>query len=544
MPPIKKQVRFSRINPVDLRIRPVVSVSMGCHIDGLGLPHADPYDPYTTLAGVCKRAATATPKPNSLLLQQLKTFVHGYVQKHFKPLPADVDLSFETWIEQTSYPLWRKEELRKVWSSVSDPFENTKYVRNKCFMKDEKYTEIKYARGIYSRHDVLKCFFGPVFKAIETVVYKHWPFIKHVPVAERPNYILRKLGFKQGKIVATDYTAFESLFTKEIMEAVEFVLYEFMLQNVPNGLYYVQRMREVLAGINHCEFKRFWFEVFATRMSGEMNTSLGNGFSNLMFMLFACHFFGSKGSGVVEGDDGLFVISGPIPTSEFFKALGLNIKLEVHEELSTASFCGIVFDVIDRINIRDPMKVLLSFGWCNGQYVNAKDSKLKVLLRCKALSLIHQYPGCPIISELGFYALRMTSKVTVFQMVKVVNTKLFDSYERSEMLRFIHTGIPEQIFPGIRSRMLMEKLYGVTCERQLMIEQMIKIKKDLRPFDSDLFYDYVHKDQILYSLIYLMEKPSDDRCPPIVNRSTFNVVEIDNLIKPYQKLKMNKVKWD
>lgn len=527
---MKQQCKFSYVNVVDISRRPPVSVSLGCHVNNLALPHPDPQDPYSMLAGVCKRAATLPPVIDSLLLARLKCFVSNFVKKNFVPLSADTDLSVETWLSHTAYPQWRKDELLMAWNDCSGkPFGSLESVKVKCFMKDEKYTEYKYPRGIYARHDLMKCYFGPVFKAIEDVVYKHPAFIKHIAVEDRPAYILKYLR-RKGVIIATDYTAFESLFVTQLMEACEFVLYDFMVQNLPNGAEIMQKIRRILGGLNHCEFKHFWFRILATRMSGEMNTSLGNGFSNLMFMLFACACFESEAVGVVEGDDGLFVVSGPIPTSDFFSKLGLKIKLEVCDSLSSASFCGIIFDVDDCINIRDPIKVLLSFGWCTANYVNCKESKFRALLRCKALSLVHQYNGCPILTSLGLYALRMTEGVTLYSMIKLLNSKFTGSYVREQTMPYLFKKLPVIKAPGIKTRILMEEVFKIPISIQMLIESELNSKNSLCPIDDILIRDYVNKDIIDYSSRFLLEQHSDVYYPPIPVRDRFELTEVEMVI--------------
>jgi hypothetical protein len=184
------------------------------------------------------------------------------------------------------------------------------------------------------------------------VVYEHPAFIKHVPVSDRPDYVRNMVYAVGRRYIATDYSAFESLFTKCIMEACEFELYEYMLSRHPEGKRILERMIRVLGGSNKLRYKYFTVMLEATRMSGEMCTSLGNGFSNLMFMEFVCSKVGSSRiEGVVEGDDGLFGVEGTLPTAEDFKKLGLAIKLEVHDTLDTAGFCGIIFDTENSINL-------------------------------------------------------------------------------------------------------------------------------------------------------------------------------------------------
>ena len=148
-----------------------------------------------------------------------------------------------------------------------------------------------------------------------------------------------------------------------------------MTKLCPDQKFFKWAMDNILAGYNTCTFKRFKLGIQATRMSGEMCTSLGNGFSNLMLMLFACHRIGSKCTGVVEGDDGFFVCSPRAPTSKEFKEIGFTIKMERHDSLTTASFCGIVFDTIDKINVTDPMEVLIGFGWSKTPYVGARPAR-------------------------------------------------------------------------------------------------------------------------------------------------------------------------
>ena len=121
-----------------------------------------------------------------------------------------------------------------------------------------------------------------------------------------------------------------------------------MLQHVIGGEHILGIMKEVLCGKNIVQNRYLDCIIEARRMSGEMNTSLGNGFSNLMFMAFVCEKLGLNCNGVVEGDDGLFAFNGNTPSASDFTKYGFNIKLDVHSEISTASFCGNVFDPEDR----------------------------------------------------------------------------------------------------------------------------------------------------------------------------------------------------
>jgi len=484
---VKNDAVVSKPRQVSLGRRPVVQISLGPVVVGAVRPHPDPLDPDTTIAGVKHRFLRKPPTPEDVLLKKFRLHCRRQVRKEFVPLSSDADVSVERWLSHTDYPDWRRQELRVQWDGVAsmwDPDKSHRYFRCSSFMKDEDYPTYKHARAINSRSDAFKCAVGPVFKLIEEQVYQHKAFIKHVPVADRPDYIMSYLHREGAKYVATDYTAFESLFVRKLMDACEFELYSYMTQHLPYGGEFMRLVREVLGGRNLCVFKDFKVMVDATRMSGEMCTSLGNGFSNLMLMQFVCAEAGCREVlGVVEGDDGLFTMVGTPPTAADFARLGLIIKMEVHDTISTASFCGIVFDPSERINVTDPRKVLVNFGWAQRAYGRARTCKLTALLRCKALSILFQYPGCPIIAELGRYGARVTPHQKVRMRRLIAQKGFYDLYTRQKIEAAMQGGnIPHKV-PGMNTRLLVEKLYGITVEVQLSIESYLRSLKTIQPLD-------------------------------------------------------------
>jgi len=485
---IKESAVISKPREVALGKRPVVQISLGPVVKGATRPHPDPLDPDTTIAGVRHRFLKKPLPCEAVLLKKFRRHVRRECRKEFVPISSDADVSVEHWLSHTDYPDWRRKELRVQWDGVAsmwDPDKSHRYFRCSSFMKDEDYPTYKHARAINSRSDAFKCAVGPIFKLIEEQVYRHKAFIKHVPVADRPDYIMNYLHREGAKYIATDYTAFESLFVRELMEACEFELYSYMTQYLPAGGEFMRLVREVLGGLNLCVFKDFKVMVEATRMSGEMCTSLGNGFSNLMLMQFVCAEAGCREVlGVVEGDDGLFTMVGTPPTPADFARLGLVIKLEVHDTISTASFCGLVFDLTDRVNVTDPRKAITNFGWAQRQYARARSSKLIVLLRCKALSTAYQYPGCPIIAELGWYGIRVTPRTVSNKLRKTISRKgQFDSYTREKILAAMTCGnIPRKEPPG-NTRLLVERLYGISVEVQLSLESYLSSLTTIQPLD-------------------------------------------------------------
>lgn len=473
------------------RTRPV-AVSLGAHIQGAALPRPCGSDPWSTVLGTVKRSASRHPSADPTTLARFSQFVECWLESNLTPLPEDSDTSFLHWLQHTNYPLWKKEELVTLYKSLDNAFEDRQLLVNKCFVKDESYLEYKYPRGIYSRSDTAKIHIGPFVKLIEAEVYKNPFFIKHVPVDSRPNYIMEKVFNNNcASYLATDYTAFESQFVKELMAGTEIIMLKHMTKYLPDREKFWWILDNVMLGINDCVFKGFRMYIEATRMSGEMTTSLSNGFSNLMFMLFTSQECGlTNVRGVVEGDDGLFSYDMPpgahIPTPSDFARLGLTIKIEEHERLSTASFCGMVFDEKERIPLTCPLKAVANLGWMDSRFVSSRENKLKGLLRCKALSMKSQYPACPVLDACSSWILRCTKSIDTRHLLK---SGVFGLYRTEEMMLNINN---RQRFDRMeescpRTRQLMHEKFGLSPAQQLSIEKWFDAQTRLGPIPVSIF---------------------------------------------------------
>jgi hypothetical protein len=453
--------------------RPVIAVSAGCHVLGALQPHVDPSDTETVKAGLAKRLGRTLPKPSRQLLRGLKRFVKKFVKRHLIPLDADTDVSVEHWLEGTNYTVARKKELLDKFNAIEDPFDK-KHLKVKSFVKDEFYPEFKHCRWINSRTDEFKTMVGPIFQAISDEVFKMPYFIKKIPLDKRPKYILEFLGIEEGDFAETDYTAYEASFIKELMEAAEFPLYRYMVKNLSEGEDFMRHVQS-LAGRNHIVNKLVQCFIDARRMSGEMNTSLGNGWTNLMVYLYVSKLSGIDPESVrivVEGDDGLSRIDGNLDQSLFSK-LGLTVKLVKHKSISEASFCGIVFSPIALANLTDPSDVVSTIGWLSMQYKDAKGTTLNAILRCKALSLLYQYRGCPVIQDCCIWILQHTANA---DLRKRFGWKL-NMWERDILeaaIRWWGTGANSHIKIHDDSRRIVESKYGFDIARQHEAEGWFK----------------------------------------------------------------------
>jgi hypothetical protein len=493
-------VKIGKLHAVDVARRPPVAVCLGPTVAGVSMPIPDLQNGNTALEGALYRFLRDIPhskRPN----KHFRKFVKMWVRHNLTPLAENHDLSFDTWIQNTPYSESRKAELRRAHTEIMESGKIKTEV--KAFLKDEFYLDFKHARCINSRHDDCKVILGPYFQAITEKLFDiesiPW-FIKKVPLPDRPDYIYNMMYEPGRYYVCTDYTSYESSFTKNRQYDCERILYTEMLRNHPLKTEFITMYDNGLIGTNNIKFKWFNLSVEAKRMSGEMNTSLGNGFSNLMFFLYiAKRLQLANPRGVVEGDDGLFRFDSSHSVNEIadlmkaeFVKLGLDIKIDIHTKLSHASFCGMIFDESDRTIIGNPLKIISSFGWTSAKYLAARPTIKNMLLRSKALSMAYQYPRCPLITELARSMLRLTNKCDVLSFLDKHATSFLDLYHLQivkDAARADHEGKLILGAPGQNTRVLFEDLYGITVHQQLYLESYFSKLTDLKQLDDPVLYD-------------------------------------------------------
>lgn len=454
-------------------MRPVLSKALPVCFIGATPPRPCPGDPASMVGGIVKRFGYKTPQLNRKMRRKFIKFVKLWLKKNLTPLTDDTVPGFDEWLAGCPYPVSRKVELARVWDKANRRPNINRFRKVKSFIKDETYPEWKYPRLINSRVDEAKCYFGPVVQAVSDVLFSRPEFIKTVPVAERPLFIrnLLESSGTNSDYTFTDYTAFEAHFTRDVMQMTQVLLFRHMTKGTQYQGEWMDMYVDVMTGKNELAFKHLAASLTATRMSGEMDTSLSNGFANLMLFLFCCHLKGATAVGVVEGDDGLFKVTpaSAAPTAQDFADLGFTIKIEHTRELSEASFCGQVYDMNDLVVVTDPLEVIARVGWTNKKYVQCNKNTAMQLLRAKAYSLVYQYHRCPMLDALGRRLLQLTALHRVDDRI----LKNMDQWERQKLIDSMNS-IPEQEEVLKNTRLLVEKLYGVTITQQLEFEDQCR----------------------------------------------------------------------
>lgn len=415
----------------------------------------DSNDPLTVANGVYKRMMRDLPSPDLNQRRKFFKFVRRWAARH---IPAVDPLSFEEWLERSSYNEARKQELRAVEEGLRGGMPSRKKCSQiKSFVKTEAYTEIKHARMINARCDAFKVISGPFFSALESVVYALPPFIKHTPVPERPSRIMQ-LQRDGCRVYATDFTAFESHFEREFMLNVECAVYRVAFRKYPA---ISKLILESLTGRNQCSTRMgLRYSVVARRMSGDMCTSLGNGLTNYLLAAFIARDKGHVLNGVVEGDDGLFVTDARLTTDDYAK-LGFTIKMDEFTDVRDAGFCQMYFDN-PRELVKSIYAVLHKFSWTHS-FLGAGVRIQQELLRAKALSGVYETPQCPILGVLYREALEATRGVAA--------RFVYDGY---------HSTVPHDTMkipsfnPSQQTREFYARKFGIPVQLQLEVESAIR----------------------------------------------------------------------
>lgn len=525
---------------------------MGPHCADFAMPIPDTSHYISSLAGVGKRYAMDPPHGDDAVLKLFAIFNRVDFKLSFTPLCPDSDLSVETWLEDTSYPGWRKDQLWEVfqeWTDLDDPMK--KYKQAKSHIKFEAYAEYKYPRPINSRDDGFKVFSGPMFKKIEKEVFANPDFVKYVPVRLRGQYLMEHVHVEGRDCKGTDYKSFEALFKFLIMRITEVELYFHMMSKHP-FLVECERISKTLTGVNKCKFRAFTVWVIAKRLSGEMCTSLGNGVTNrqvqrfVSFMSFIEYKTGEKipelsdpkiqmnGYVVmglenekfydyctrnikyigeflrqaIEGDDGLFTNPGvpqDLYREDLFEKLGLLIKIERYKHVSDASFCGLLFDPEERTIVTDPREFVATLGWAPARYRLVRLPRLRALLKAKVLSYAYQYPGCPIIAPMACGLLYQLRNIAVEPILRGKHVDQWQLGQLKEAVDALKQGVNFYKTPGPNTRFLVHRLYGI-CE-ELQIKEEARIIDLNKPFRSEMV---VHPDWITYQHMYQYHAVSEN----------------------------------
>lgn len=490
IPPVDKSFKLLRRTVNHSFVKKPVVVSLGVHVVGALNFWPELRNQDAGIFGVMKRIATRMPPIDNTLFKEFYSFSVDFIRTRMKVCqlsPLD-DLSLDKWLNDVSYRLNRKINLKKI--GESKPFcDNSDYFVDGHF-KHEPYVEPKFMRGIFSRVDFFKTKMGPYCFLIGKLFFGMIWFIKNVPMAQRADFINNRMFSFVNQLCSNDFSSFEATFVPTLMK-IEIFFFSFCLEFRPESKEIIEMIRRTKTGNNRVIFKMFSFSLVGKRYSGEMDTSLSNSLMNLLFIVFLLHKSGHSMSfidehpPVVEGDDSGFCHDVSLPLNQsILVLLGANAKLLFHPNLADMQFCKIVFsdDTMDIVS--DPLQAMLNFGYSGLKYLQSSRKVHDALIRAKSMSMLYTYPGCPVLKHLALYGLRVTQHVHDRMLLRVIDN-WDDLYKRDMFLNVFHNRhslvLDKKI--SMSSRFLVEEKFMVSVAIQIDIENYFDSLTIVQPLD-------------------------------------------------------------
>lgn len=258
-------------------------------------------------------------------------------------------LAFEDWLSR--FPPKRREELTRARY-------DTLNANVEMFVKTEQLEDDKDPRAIQARKDSYKARAGPWVAALEERCLQVVDFlVKKLNDEERAKKVA-ELKTRASNIVELDFTRFDRHCSKQLLEATEHLVYDVVLPKEIAALMHKQLH-------NNCKTANgVTYQVQGSRMSGDVNTSIGN------CIIVACM---CKAAGIpwdallVEGDDMIAAV-----TNKERDSLNLGIltatgmKPQIITSHDAGSFCS-RYDVVDSLGeprrVRHPCRDIRRYGF-------------------------------------------------------------------------------------------------------------------------------------------------------------------------------------
>lgn len=420
--------------------------------------------------GLIKRVAPKEKPIDPDVMRRFKEFMKDKI-RHMPVAPGgqSFEVLQEDWLSHSNYNGKRREQLRRKATEVfNHEVPRYKILRVESFIKSEFYDELKECRIINSRSDWFKAVVGPYIHLVEKYVYDRH-FIKHClpsEVAQKMTEVARGYDL----FYETDYSSFESSFSIDVMVECELAMFKHVLANYPEAISYIE---SAYKGKNFVFFKgdktqQTTATFKGSRMSGEMWTSLCNGFTNKCLVEFMFRESNTYGDFLVEGDDGFICSKHPINT-KLVDDLGFTLKIQEESDPTRVKFCSL--SVCDGKIVPDVPRVLSHYGKINDMMIadcfrRATKRSLKnvdELMKAKAQSLLATSRGIPILQAVAVQQLKIYSKTHL-------NPKYFDWWEKT-FFDLCKPVSPSKI--SLTMRKFVQDNFGISIDRQIEIESHI-----------------------------------------------------------------------
>lgn len=500
----------------------VVGTWLGCGWKIAGWVHDPTYFSQFRWAWL-KRLALAPPKWDHKMADEFRHFA-SVVPKLWYPNRLDPLVTFREWLdEKKGYSARRKIQLWEAYlRHGGDPqicLSLPRATWNEIFIKREMYMEWKFPRIISSRSDYFKTLAATFFNRVDKILFQSENFIKLVPVSDRPAVVERMLG-GTGLCATTDFKSWESCI-QGLLQYAEIQLYRWLGRDLPHAL--IDAICETVGGVQHQRNRNGFKAKLQGRQSGDMCTSCGNGYINLLVCSFAAWKVGwipqfTRINGLFEGDDGIYSVGEN--WREFKDVLGkcgVRVgKMEVHPNPGSLGFLS-TYWCKDLVPLSDFRRYIVKTPWAL-EKVESPRVRME-LLRAKGLSLACAAAGCPVLSAYARMIIRNTqghvaryrNDATSTWWTTTVMGELYGHSEASDdLLARLNQPIP------FTRRAEYCRLFDIGIVEQIMLEKALDAHTGVGELDYSLVAPYLDpavRARWFYQVVRPGPRPMVSRTP-------------------------------
>lgn len=388
----------------------------------------------------------------------------------------------------------REEYLRAYKKLIKDGLKDTDVTSVTMFLKDDKYwwdndggaEGIKAPRCIQYRSKAFNIIFGSIIHPLEKVVY---PYLDRAgtPVFAKSRNSHQRAADIKAKLEATEYSyaylidhsKFDAHVTEEHLAQTRYFYSKFF----PHSK--VIQMLEKAHGswVNGYTKKGLHYQVLGTRMSGDMDTGLGNSLINYVILKLT---FPDGSLLYIDGDDSIVFTRRKVDKDYIVKMCrehGMEAKVEevVNPEMEDMDFCQsrpVLVSGRWRC-VREPMRVLKRMGWITKRRDDKFLERVKYSIGLCELALNQ---GVPILQHAALeYVANSTNQTFTTEV---------DRYFAAKN-EFFRPGKARPLPVTMETRLSFERAFGITVAKQLEMESW-KFSKDLvvvRPFEDDQYLE-------------------------------------------------------
>lgn len=344
-----------------------------------------------------------------------------FIPEYIKPLEAGwtYESALQYWMDNCKrYTVKKKKELLKLQKQILSGTYEARYhgkddplglaVIN-VFQKCENYPEVKEPRAISACSQECKALLGGFYHLLEIHAKKSTPFFVKGMNPYMIREKMRELSQKWSLFMGSDYSSYEGSQDYQWQNLIEKRILKEWLLNYPDV--YQQIDRIYTKGHDIYWRKRYFGHLNGKRMSGDVQTSLGNGICNALIWKFVSYKCEAPMDILVEGDDAFICTDKPLDVS-IVQQLGFDCKIDGpsfnYEDICFLSMYqyhsvpfGNIPKVIDKIGT-------VKSSFFTTQWQQGKEDKIRDYAYTKAYCFLFMYVGTPIIDPICRQIMRVS----------------------------------------------------------------------------------------------------------------------------------------